>query len=230
MRASIERVDLILMRHSFLAVFNYNKESNLRPDADTTKFTSTPGVIQFSANKQFTAAYRTVITSSFVNEFRAGFFSSEVPFDRTDDRPEYFLAVPLVTIPENTFLSQGATLKTLPSRISRLCWGPQHSDRRPSRFSELTPITMSVPFRLLPSVQARTLRPLRRRILPTSAVLTPRSSALQTVCWACSADCLRRFSNHSILLTRQPALRAELPLIRRSVTKAIRFISSTAGR
>lgn len=98
-------------RHSFLAVFNYNKESNLRPDADTTKFTSTPGVIQFSANKQFTAAYRTVITSSFVNEFRAGFFSSEVPFDRTDDRPEYFLAVPLVTIPENTFLSQGRNTK-----------------------------------------------------------------------------------------------------------------------
>lgn len=98
-------------RHSFLAVFNYNKESNLRPDADTTKFTSTPGVIQTSANKQFTAAYRTVITSNFVNEFRAGFFSSEVPFDRTDERPDYFLAVPLVTFPENTFLSQGRNTK-----------------------------------------------------------------------------------------------------------------------
>ncbi|HEY0429113.1 MAG TPA: carboxypeptidase-like regulatory domain-containing protein [Pyrinomonadaceae bacterium] len=99
-------------KHSFLAVFNYNKESNLRPDADTTKFTPTPGVIQFSANKQFTMAYRTLITSSFVNEVRGGFFSSEVPFNRTDALPDYFLAVPLVTVPENTFQSQGRNTKT----------------------------------------------------------------------------------------------------------------------
>jgi hypothetical protein len=99
-------------RHSFLAVFNYNNESNLRPDADTTKFTAEPGVIQFSKNKQFTAAYRTVITSNFVNEFRGGFFGSEVPFDRTDALPDYFLSVPLVTFPENTFQSQGRNTKT----------------------------------------------------------------------------------------------------------------------
>jgi Carboxypeptidase regulatory-like domain len=98
-------------RHSWLGIFNYNKESNLRPDADTTKFTSTPGVIQFSTNKQFTMAYRSVITSNFVNEIRGGFFSSEVPFNRTDPLPDYFLAVPLVTFPENTFLSQGRNTK-----------------------------------------------------------------------------------------------------------------------
>jgi hypothetical protein len=98
-------------KHSFLAVFNYNKESNLRPDADTTRFTTTPAVIQFSANKQFTAAYRTVVSSNFINEFRAGFFSSEVPFDNVEPLPGFFLAVPLVTNPENGFLDQGRNTK-----------------------------------------------------------------------------------------------------------------------
>ena len=99
-------------KHSFLAVFNYNKESNLRPDADTTKFTPTPAVIQTSANSQFTMAYRTIISSNFVNEVRGGFFGSEVPFDNLDPLPNYFLAVPLVTVPENTFQNQGRNTKT----------------------------------------------------------------------------------------------------------------------
>jgi hypothetical protein len=99
-------------RHSFLAVFNYNNESNLRPDADTTKFTTVPGVTQLSKNKQFTMAYRTVITSNFVNEVRGGFFGSEVPFDRTDALPDFFLTVPLVTTPDNTFQTQGRNTKT----------------------------------------------------------------------------------------------------------------------
>lgn len=106
------RVDVDMNdKNSILGVFNYNKESNLRPDADTTKFTVIPGVIQFSVNKQFTMAYRRVITSNFINEFRGGIFTSEVPFNRTDDTPSYFFGGLLVTNPENTFLSQGRTTK-----------------------------------------------------------------------------------------------------------------------
>jgi Carboxypeptidase regulatory-like domain/TonB dependent receptor len=98
-------------KNSILGVFNYNKESNLRPDADTTKFTIIPGVIQFSINKQFTIAYRRVITSNFINEVRGGIFTSEVPFNRTDDTPGFFFGGLLVTNPENTFLSQGRNTK-----------------------------------------------------------------------------------------------------------------------
>ena len=98
-------------KDSFLVVFNYNKELNLRPDVDTTTFFPTPLVVQTSANKQFTIAYRRLLSSRFVNEFRAGFFSSEVPFDSTNAYPEYFLSIPLVTIPENTFTDQGRNTK-----------------------------------------------------------------------------------------------------------------------
>lgn len=98
-------------KNSILGVFNYNKELNLRPDADTTKFTVVPGVEQFSTNKQFTMAYRRVISSNFVNEVRGGIFTSEVPFNRTDEVPAFFLSGLPVTNPENTFLSQGRNTK-----------------------------------------------------------------------------------------------------------------------
>ncbi|MCW5962383.1 MAG: carboxypeptidase regulatory-like domain-containing protein [Pyrinomonadaceae bacterium] len=106
------RIDVDFNEKSSLSgIFNYNEELNLRPDADTTKFTTTPGVTQSSTNKQFTMAYRRTITSNFLTEFRGGVFTSEVPFDRTDAIPEYFLALPLVTFPENTFMSQGRNTK-----------------------------------------------------------------------------------------------------------------------
>ncbi|MDH3493769.1 MAG: TonB-dependent receptor [Acidobacteriota bacterium] len=102
------RIDMDFTPKSTLhGVFNYNKETNLRPDADTTSFGMTPGVTQSSANKQFTLAYRQVFGSNFVNETRGGVFTSAVPFDRTDPIPDYFLSLPLVTFPENTFMSQG---------------------------------------------------------------------------------------------------------------------------
>lgn len=98
-------------RNSLSGIFNYNNETNLRPDADTTTFGFTPGVIQASKNKQFTMAYRRTFTSNFTTEVRGGVFTSEVPFDRTDPIPDYFLSLPLVTFPENTFMSQGRNTK-----------------------------------------------------------------------------------------------------------------------
>jgi Carboxypeptidase regulatory-like domain/TonB dependent receptor len=94
-------------RNSFTGIYNWNKESNLRPDADTNKFTIVPGVIQFSENKQLTFAWRHNIGNSMVNELRGGRFTSNVPFDRLDTTPNFFLSVPLVTNPEDLFLSQG---------------------------------------------------------------------------------------------------------------------------
>ena len=96
---------------SIMGVYNYNKEANLRPDADTTKFSVTPGVIQYSANKQLTLAFRRTYDFNFVNEVRGGVFTSEVPFDRTDELPGYFIGGLPVTNPENTFLSQGRNTK-----------------------------------------------------------------------------------------------------------------------
>lgn len=110
-------------RHSLLGIYNYNNESNLRPDADTTLFTATPEVLQSSINKQFTMAFRSILSSNFVNEARGGIFTSEVPFNRTDAVPNFFTSSPLVpfpaanssfvTVPENTFLFQGRNTKNI---------------------------------------------------------------------------------------------------------------------
>ena len=93
--------------NSFLVIYNYNKEVNLRPDVDTESFNITPDVEQFSDNKQFTAAYRRVFSSNFVNEFRGGFFKTIVPFDTTNDQGAFHLIPTLVGSPNNTFMDQG---------------------------------------------------------------------------------------------------------------------------
>lgn len=100
-------------RYSLLGIYNYNNENNLRPDADTTLFTATPAVIQSSINKQFTTAFRSIISSNFVNEVRGGIFTSQVPFNRTDAVPNYFTTSGLITVPENTFLFQGRNTEGL---------------------------------------------------------------------------------------------------------------------
>lgn len=98
-------------KNSINGVFSYNNETNLRPDVDTTKFTAIPAVTQASANTTFVVAYRRLFGNNFVNEARAGIFTSEVPFDRTDDVPAFHLGLPLVSNPEMTFMSQGRNTK-----------------------------------------------------------------------------------------------------------------------
>jgi hypothetical protein len=93
--------------NSFLFIFNYNKEVNLRPDIDTGGFSEVPQGIQFSDNKQYTGAYRHVFSSNVVNEIRGGLFKSVVPFDNTQAAPAYNLVIPLVSNPENNFGDQG---------------------------------------------------------------------------------------------------------------------------
>lgn len=112
-------------KDSFNGVFSWVKNTALRSDADTTKFTVTPGVNQFSLNKTFVVAYRRIFSSNIVNEVRGGIFMSEVPFARTDSIPSFFFNSPattgtinstlaslLVTFPENTFLNQGRRNKS----------------------------------------------------------------------------------------------------------------------
>lgn len=94
-------------KDSFQVIYNWNKELNLRPDVDTEAFGVTPDVSQTSDNRQFTAAYRRVITSNFINEVRGGFFKTIVPFDSTNPLPAYHLFPTLVGSPNNTFMDQG---------------------------------------------------------------------------------------------------------------------------
>ncbi len=96
-------------RNSIHGVYSYNFELNQRPDADTTRYTTVPGVDQTSDNKMLALAYRRVLSPTFINEVRGGFFFSDVVFDRFVDVPEYFLAIPtsLLTNPETSFLDQG---------------------------------------------------------------------------------------------------------------------------
>ncbi|NOT48894.1 MAG: hypothetical protein HOP17_14240, partial [Acidobacteria bacterium] len=97
-------------RNTLTGIYNYNKEVNLRPDVDTSNFGTTPDVIQFSDNRQFTMAYRRVFSNNFINDFRGGIFTSVVPFDRTDALPDFILQSGLVTSPM-TFLDQGRNTK-----------------------------------------------------------------------------------------------------------------------
>ncbi len=91
-------------------IYNMNKELNLRPDVDTAGFNTAPDVDQTSKNKQFTAAYRRIFSSNFINEVRGGFFGSEVPFNRLSPVGDYILSLPLVTTPLQ-FLNQGRNTK-----------------------------------------------------------------------------------------------------------------------
>jgi len=94
--------------NSFLFIYNYNKEVNLRPDIDTGGFSIVPEGEQFSDNKQYTAAYRRVFSPNVVNEFRGGLFKTEVPFDGKNNEPgDYHLTPGLVSANQNQFMDQG---------------------------------------------------------------------------------------------------------------------------
>lgn len=97
--------------NSFLFVYNYNREVNLRTDVDSTGFSPVPTGEQSSENTQYTAAYRRVFSQNVVNEVRGGLFKSDVPFYRTVDPLPFYLSIPLVTNPENNFQDQGRSSK-----------------------------------------------------------------------------------------------------------------------
>lgn len=137
-------------KDNFNVVYSYVNEINLRPDADTNGFSTTPGVSQQSKNKTFVAAYRRILSQSLVNEVRGGVFTSEVPFVRTDALPSFLFAATTagaqlgllattfqsglftggsVSNPENTFLDQGRNTKGFNFQDNAdLIWG-KHSIR-----------------------------------------------------------------------------------------------------
>ncbi len=102
-------------------VFSWNKENVLRPDVDTVGFTADPDVTQFSKNKTATVTYRRIISDNILNEARWGIFTSQVPFDRISDYPDFFLGPQGTTssttglaglVPQpNIFLDQGRNNK-----------------------------------------------------------------------------------------------------------------------
>ena len=103
-------------------VFSYNKENILRPDVDSTGFGVTPDVTQSSTNKTFSLTYRRIFSNNIINEARYGIFTSEVPFDRTNDIPGFFLGpqgtvsgtlAGIISNPESIFLDQGRFNKTI---------------------------------------------------------------------------------------------------------------------
>lgn len=107
----------ITQKDSVNLVYSWNREDNLRPDVDVSTFTASPNVTQFSENEQVTVAYRRVIASNIVNEFRWGRFKNDVVFDRISDSPSFLLQTPattsgtlaggLITNPEDIFQDQG---------------------------------------------------------------------------------------------------------------------------
>jgi hypothetical protein len=110
----------ITQKDSVKLVYSWNREDVLRPDVDDTGFTASPDVTQFAENEQVTLAYRRIISSTFVNEFRYGRFKNEVPFDRISDSPGFYigagpvtttagqgLLAGIITNPTNVFQDQG---------------------------------------------------------------------------------------------------------------------------
>ena len=109
----------ITSKDSGSVVYSWNKENVLRPDVDVANFSASPDVTQFSKNKTLSVAYRRLLTDNIVNEARWGIFTSEVPFDRISDYPEFLLGpqgttsallAGLVEQP-NIFLDQGRNNK-----------------------------------------------------------------------------------------------------------------------
>ncbi|MDX2029870.1 MAG: carboxypeptidase-like regulatory domain-containing protein, partial [Blastocatellia bacterium] len=103
------RIDYDLSeRHTINGIYDYNKENNLRPDVDGTQgFGARPVTVQSSDNKLLVLAYRWTPEGSFTNEVRGGTFRSIVPFDRTSEKPAFFIGTPVISNPEVTFLNQG---------------------------------------------------------------------------------------------------------------------------
>jgi hypothetical protein len=101
--------------NQFNFVWSWNKEVNLRPDADslpiTAGYTVTPFSDQSSVNRTLALAYRKVFTPNFINEVRGGFLKSDVPFTRLAEIPAFFIspgvAPAFVDPPETQFLNQG---------------------------------------------------------------------------------------------------------------------------
>ncbi len=108
-------------KDSVNGVFSYNKENVLRPDVDTTGFSESPDVTQFSANKTLSLSYRRIISDNIVNEVRYGLFTSEVPFKRISAYPTFLLGpsgttsttlAGIISQTDNVFLDQGRNNKT----------------------------------------------------------------------------------------------------------------------
>lgn len=110
----------ITQKDSVNLVYSWNREDVLRPDVDDTGFTASPDVTQYAENEQVTLAYRRIISSNFVNEFRYGRFKNEVPFDRISEYSNFYigagpvtttsgqgLLAGLITNPTNVFMDQG---------------------------------------------------------------------------------------------------------------------------
>lgn len=98
-------------KNQITGIWSWNKETNLRPDADNNPINAGFSVVPFSdqssENRQLTGAWRTSFTSNFINEVRGGFFKSDVPFNRLAPLPAFFVTPTLVTPPETQFMNQG---------------------------------------------------------------------------------------------------------------------------
>ncbi len=99
-------------QNAVFGVYTYNKENNLRPDVDEAVaagrgFFSNPASTQSSTNQLVSAGWRYTPKPNLTNELRGGFFKSEVPFNRTTPKPNFFVNLGVIDSPEVAFLSQG---------------------------------------------------------------------------------------------------------------------------
>ena len=100
-------------RHSVTGTFSYKKELLLRPDIDAgpggvaSGFNRIPFGFQDAHTPFLAVGYRWSPSSTFTNEVRGGYQTSDPIFGRTDEPIDFFIGVPLISSPESVFQAQG---------------------------------------------------------------------------------------------------------------------------
>ena len=106
--AYTSRIDYeINQNNSISGTYSYRKENLMRPDVDNGGYLAVPFGTQDAHTKFFAGAYRRSFSSSFTNEVRGGFQTSNPFFRSSGENVDYFLAIPLISNPESSFRSQG---------------------------------------------------------------------------------------------------------------------------
>ena len=94
-------------RSSITGTYSYRKEDLMRPDVDNGGYNEVPFGTQDAHTNFLSLAYQRSFTSTFTNEIRGGFQTSDPSFDSTGEDVEFFLGIPVISSPESTFRNQG---------------------------------------------------------------------------------------------------------------------------
>lgn len=98
-------------KSTITGIYAWRTENLLRPDVDNGGYDNQPFGFQLADTYTVNVAWRYTPTGSFTNEVRGANQLSRPVFDR-NDKPNFFLTLPLITSTESTFERQGRNTST----------------------------------------------------------------------------------------------------------------------